>query len=98
MYDFLVDSSAGRRSTKMEAPDTDLVHGVAVLDPSDDARVGGQWHDRVTRDAQVGTTRKLVVLQKHIDQPEELHHSLVLYIRKSTGANHQAPSPGWAPE
>ncbi len=54
------------------------VQRVAVGHPSYEPAVGRQRDDGVSRDGQVALRRHAVVRQHGVDQPEQLHHALVL--------------------
>jgi len=51
---------------------------VAVFDPADDAAVRREGHDVVASNVQVVAAGGRVVAKEGIEQPEELHDSLVL--------------------
>jgi len=55
-----------------------LVEGVAILDPADDAAVGREGHDVIASDVEATPGSGGIMAEEGIDQPEELHHALVL--------------------
>lgn len=71
----------------------ELVDRVAVGDPTDEARVVRQRHDRVALNAEVELGRVPVAREKGVHQPEQLHHSLVLPQVFATLEQEQVRSP-----
>ena len=54
------------------------VQRVALRHPLDESRVEGERHDRVALDAEVEPRALVRCGEEGVDQPEELHHALVL--------------------
>ena len=56
----------------------ELVDGVGLRDPANEARIGRQRDDGVSGNAEVALRGLAVISQHGVDQTEQLHHALVL--------------------